>query len=228
MKTEKIKLEIRAAEGGEDSKLLVGEMVDIYKKAASLNNFKVEVDHWLPGYASLWLSGDGVKKFFEKESGHHRWQRIPPTEKRGRVQTSTVTVAIIENTEIKFQLNRNEVHRKYTRGSGNGGQNRNKVETVCVLTHIPTGIIVRCEEHRTRDKNEETAWLRLEEKLKSIYITSLDKKQRDIRFNQIGYGNRSDKKRTYRIQDGVVIDHISGKQISVRDLYKGKLDLLQC
>lgn len=97
-----------------------------------------------------------------------------------------------------------------------------------MLTHIPTGIIVRCEEHRTRDKNEETAWLRLEEKLKSIYITSLDKKQRDIRFDQIGYGNRSDKKRTYRIQDGVVIDHISGKQISVRDLYKGKLDLLQC
>lgn len=131
-----------------------------------------------------------------------------------------------ENSQPKFVLNRNDVHRKYTRGSGNGGQNRNKVETVCVLTHIPTGMIVRVEEHRTREKNEETAWARLEERLKQISDGVLGEKMKETRFNQIGFGNRNDKRRTYREQDGFVLDHVSGKRITIKELYKGNIRLL--
>ncbi len=128
-----------------------------------------------------------------------------------------------ENSQPKFVLNRNDVHRKYTRGSGNGGQNRNKVETVCVLTHIPTGMQVRVEEHRTREKNEETAWARLEERLKEINDGAIGAKVKETRFNQIGYGNRNDKRRTYREQDGFVLDHVSGKRITIKELYKGNI-----
>ena len=123
----------------------------------------------------------------------------------------------------KFVLNRNDVDRKYTRGSGNGGQKRNKVETVCVLTHRPTGLIVRCEDHRTREKNEEEAWNRLEERLSGMHDEKLGMQQRETRFNQIGFGNRNDKRRTYREQDGFVIDHVSGKRITIKELYKGNI-----
>lgn len=137
-----------------------------------------------------------------------------------------MTIAVSEENIHKYVLNRNEVERKFTRGSGNGGQNRNKVETVVVLTHVPTGLIIRCEEHRTQGKNEETAWKRLEEKLNEISNNALIKKDKDDRFEQIGYGNRNDKKRTYRIQDGFVIDHITEKKITVKELYKGNIKLL--
>ena len=113
MKTQTIKLEIRAAEGGEDAKLLVKEMSDIYKKSATVNNFTHKVEHWTPGYVSIWLTGNGVRKFFENEIGGHRWQRIPPTEKRGRVQTSTVTVAVMDqNTNQKITIDKNDVERE--------------------------------------------------------------------------------------------------------------------
>jgi peptide chain release factor 1 len=130
------------------------------------------------------------------------------------------------NSQPKYVLNKSEVERKYTRGSGNGGQNRNKVETVVVLTHKPTGIIVRCEEHRTRGKNEETAWQRLEDKLGAIQEKNIVADQRNIRFDQIGFGNRNDKNRTYRIQDGYVLDHLSGKRITIKELFKGNVHML--
>jgi peptide chain release factor 1 len=132
-----------------------------------------------------------------------------------------------DSTEKKeYVLNRNDVDRKYTRGSGNGGQNRNKVETVVVLTHLPTGTIVRCEEHSTRGKNEETAWARLAERLGAVESTRHERVVNQSRASQIGCGERGDKRRTYRIQDGIVKDDISGKTISVKDLYKGRIDLL--
>lgn len=126
----------------------------------------------------------------------------------------------------KYVLNRNDVHKKYTRGSGKGGQKRNKVETVVVLTHIPTGLTVRCEEHRTQAKNEEVAWERLEQRLSDIDSSAHEASINSSRASQIGCGERGDKRRTYRIQDGIVRDDISGKTITVKDLYKGRIDLL--
>ena len=137
-----------------------------------------------------------------------------------------MTIEISEESNYKFVLNRNDVERQYTRGSGNGGQNRNKVETVVVLTHIPTGLIIRCEEHRTQGKNEEMAWKRLEDKLNKINNDKLKEINKINIFEQIGYGGRNGKKRTYRVQDGYVIDHITERKISIKDLYKGNIKLL--
>ena len=131
-----------------------------------------------------------------------------------------------ENSSPKFVLNRNEVERKYTCSGGKGGQNVNRRSTCVILIHKPTGIIVRSEENRTQGKNEEAAWKRLEEKLSEINNGAVGEKIKETRFNQIGYGNRNDKIRTYRIQDGYVTDHNSDKRITVKELYKGNIKML--
>ena len=153
---------------------------------------------------------------------------MPPTEKYGRTQTSIVTVAVFqEGSKQQIQLNPKDVRLHFTKGSGNGGQKKNKTENVCVLTHIPTGIIVRVEDTRHKSKNEEIAWQRLTERLQQIEDQKQgDIFQKDIK-NQVGNGQRSDKRRTYRVKEDLVVDHISNKTITFRELVKGKLDLLR-
>ena len=131
---------------------------------------------------------------------------------------------------MKFSLNRNEVDRQYTRSSGSGGQHINKVSSCVILTHRPSGIQVRigvkCQDTRDQHKNEEIAWIRLEEKLKSIEEEKWNKKAYQNRLDQVGSGSRSDKKRSYRIKEDLVIDHETGKQCSFKDFSRGKLELL--
>jgi peptide chain release factor 1 len=128
-----------------------------------------------------------------------------------------------ESSKPKFVLNRNEVERQYTCSGGKGGQNVNRRSTCVILTHKPTGIMVRSEENRTQGKNEEAAWKRLEEKLSQINDGAIGDKIKETRFNQIGYGNRNDKRRTYREQDGFVLDHVTDKRITIKELYKGNI-----
>lgn len=139
-----------------------------------------------------------------------------------------MTVAVLdEETKSNFKLDRSLVDRQYTRGSGNGGQNRNKVETCVVLTYKPTGLQVRVEEHRTRQQNEEVAWRRMEERLAETQHAKEKSEYDSIRTGQIGLGMRGSKVRTYRVQDNQVLDHLTNKKTRLDELYKGSLDRLK-
>ena len=127
---------------------------------------------------------------------------------------------------MEFSLNRNEVDRHYTRSSGKGGQNVNRRSTCVQLIHRPTGIQVKCQDERDQRKNEEIAWKRLEDKLRSLEEEKWNKKAYQRLSDQVGSGSRSDKKRSYRIKEDLVIDHETGKQCSFRDFNRGRLELL--
>lgn len=220
-------LELRAAEGGQDSKLLCEDMARLYMKACSMNNFAVDVLQWRDGFIVLSIDGKESYKFFSQESGSHRWQRVPPTEKRGRVQTSTVTVAVLkEKAEVEIKINPEDVEKWFSRGSGPGGQHRNKVETSVFLKHIPTGIVVKCENGRSQRTNEEEAWKMLKIKLQDMNDKQSNSEVVSNRNSQIGTGERSDKRRTYREKDDLVIDHVTNKNARFKDILKGKIDLL--
>jgi peptide chain release factor 1 len=169
------------------------------------------------------FSGRGVKEFFEKETGGHRWHRVPPTEKRGRVHTSSITVVVLDNNDYQHvDLYPHEVKREYTRGSGPGGQHRNKTESCVNLTHIPTGITARID-GRHQHKNELEAMKILTERVNDYYRTGFNGDIVEERRNQVGKGSRGDKRRTYRVQDGVVLDHITNKSGKYKDILRGKV-----
>lgn len=155
--------------------------------------------------------------------------RIPPTEKRGRIQTSFVTVAIMNSVDdIEFKLDKNDVKKSYIRSSKKaGGQNLNKVSSCVQLTHIPTGIQVKIQDTRDQNKNEIIAWNVLTEKLKSIQDEKNYQETKKYRKDQIGSGNRGDnKRRTYRLLEDIITDHITGKSCRWKDFNKGKIELL--
>lgn len=223
---ENIIIEIRAAEGGKDSKLLVEDLRDIYLKVCK-NRCLEHTFASRDGFTSIWINSKKAFEIFKNEIGPHRWLRIPPTEKRGRIQTSIITVAIINpNGKESFNLDRSEVTKSYIRSSGSGGQNVNKRSTCVQLTHIPTGIQIKCQDERDQKKNEELAWKRLEDKLRSIEDDKYFEKFSKDRFEQIGLGDRSEKKRSYRLREDIVIDHETGKQCSFKDFSRGKIEIL--
>ena len=224
---EQIYVEIRDSEGGQDAKLLVQDMANIYLKAAQQENFNASTSVWRDGFVCLWISGKHVKRFFQHESGGHRWQRISPTEKRGRTHTSTVSVVILDPIEINnIEIDFNVVKRTYTRGTGPGGQHRNKVETCVVLKHIPTDIVVKVDNGRSRHHNEQTAWKELKTRLYKLQQSKLDKQRSLERNKQIVSGGRGDKRRTYRVSDNQVTDHITGKKTTLKNVLKGRIKLL--
>lgn len=221
-----ITLEIRAAEGGQDSKLISEDMAAMYVKAAEKNNFSVEINHWREGFVSLWIKGKGCKKYFQNEAGGHRWQRVPPTERRGRVHTSSVTVAVLEKDDYKeVDIYESELKIEYTKDSGPGGQHRNKTESCVVMTHLSTGIKVK-EAGKDQHKNKREAYKKIKTKVNNFYRTGKIEEEVEERREQIGTGLRGDKKRTYRVKDDMVIDHETGSSCSFKKFMKGNLELL--
>lgn len=151
---------------------------------------------------------------------------MPPTERNGRVHTSTVTVAVITENKSLFKLNMNDVETKYCRSQGNGGQNINKVNTCVVLTHLPTGIQAKCQETRHQHKNEEIAWKKLKEHLLEIHNKGQVSTENLDRKNQVGSGMRGDKRRTYQVKHNIVTDHVTGKRTDMNSIYKGEIQKL--
>ena len=174
------------------------------------------------GFLSFQVSGKGAKATFAQESGGHRWQRVPANDKRGRVQTSTVTVAVLEEPrEHDLRIEDKDIEWQTCRGSGAGGQHRNKTESAVQMTHLPTGIRVRVENERSQHQNRETAMRVLKARIFEARQTAAAEARAGSRRSQVGSGMRGDKIRTIRAQDGQVTDHRSNKQIRYKDYVRG-------
>jgi peptide chain release factor 1 len=165
-----------------------------------------------PGFAVLCVAGRGALALFAAERGGHRWQRVPPTEKRGRVQTSTITVAVLEEPRRGVLTIRPEdVDIETMRGSGAGGQHRNKTDSAVRARHRPTGIEVRCESERSQHQNRDLALRVLAARVADRDRATITDARAADRRQQVGSGMRGDKRRTIRAQDDQVTDHVDGR-----------------
>lgn len=178
--------------------------------------FSVSLIEKRSGYILFRTNGD---KFFENETGGHRWQRVPPTERRGRVQTSTVTVAALDDVRNDFHFDESLMVVEYYRAPGKGGQKRNKVETACRLKY--QNLIVTCCDERAKRQNYESALKVLKQRLAEHHRTSVHTATNSERQKQIGSGQRGDKIRTYRSQDDVMIDHRTDQKARLSDVLRG-------
>jgi len=168
------------------------------------------------------VRGEGAESF-RREAGGHRWQRIPPTERRGRVHTSTVTVAVLDVTEAEASpIPARDVEFSTARGSGPGGQHRNKTETCVTAVHLPTGISVRID-GRSQWQNKKLALAVLAGRLSEIDRGRSSRAANDDRRRQIGSGERGDKVRTYRVRDDLVTDHRTGERWRLSAWQRGEV-----
>lgn len=174
------------------------------------------------GFSSLVISGRGAAALFAGEPGGHRWQRVPETERRGRVHTSTVTVAVLsEATHGDVVLREDDVDIETMRGSGAGGQHRNKTDSAVRAHHRPTGIEVRCESERSQHRNRELAMRVLAARVADAARTVVQGDRAADRRRQVGSGMRGDKRRTIRVQDGHVTDHVDGRTWRFKSYERG-------
>lgn len=207
-------MEIRAGTGGEEASLFAGELFQMYKRFAEKKGWKIELldasRSDLGGYKEVIfeIAGPGAYKTLRFESGVHRVQRIPETEKSGRIHTSTASVAVLPQArEIDMEIKPQDLVFDFSRSGGAGGQNVNKVETAVRITHLPTGMVVRSQESRSQQKNRERAMEILRSKLLDIKMREEEKKIASERKRQIGTGDRSEKIRTYNFPQDRVTDH---------------------
>ncbi len=183
--------------------------------------FDVEIIDQRPGIIVFRVSG--ADELFAGESGGHRWQRVPPNEKHDRVQTSTVTVAVLaEPTAAQVRIDDRDLDWKACRGSGPGGQNRNKTETAIQLTYKPTGLMVRCESERSQKQNLEIAKALLRARIWQAERERIAGARAADRRQQVGSGMRGDKRRTVRCQDGQVNDHVTGRTWRLKEYLRGE------
>lgn len=190
--------------------------------SASGGVFDCDVLEERPGLCVLRVNGKGAVELFSGEAGGHRWQAVSPTDKRGRMHTSTITIAVLpEATEVQVQLNEEELEWQTCRGSGAGGQHRNVTASAFQVKHVPTGIIVRAENERSQHLNKQFALETLRARLWERRQTQLDGDRAANRRRQVGSGMRGDKRRTIRTQDDSVVDHETGRTWRFRDYIRG-------
>jgi peptide chain release factor 1 len=169
-------------------------------------------------------AGPEPAQLFRNESGGHRWQRVPPTEKRGRVHTSTVTVAVLREPEpTELVLDARDLVWSTCRASGSGGQHLQKTDSAVQVIHRPSGLVVRCESERSQHTNRDRALGVLRARLAARDADATHRERNAQRREQIGCGQRGDKRRTVRVRDGIVTDHVLGVRVSLRDYLRGEL-----
>ena len=206
---------LRVHTGGDEAAIFAGDLFRMYSRYAETKKWRVEViseregDHG--GYKEIIsrIVGDGVYSLLKFESGAHRVQRVPETESQGRVHTSACTVAIMpEADELEsIDINKADLRVDTYRASGKGGQHVNKTDSAIRLTHIPTGIVVECQDERSQHKNRAKAMALLQAKLNSAQQDAATQEQSDTRRNLVGSGDRSERIRTYNFPQGRMTDH---------------------
>lgn len=180
-----------------------------------------------PGLTVFEVEGKSAERLFAPEAGGHRWQRVPPTEKRGRKHTSTVTVAVLAaEQDAAPQLDERDIEWQATVGSGPGGQHKNKTASCVVMTHKPTGLTVRIENERSQHRNRVSALRLLSARLAERERNSKNAERATTRREQVGSGERGDKIRTVRLQDDRVVDHRTGKRMKASRYLRGHVSEL--
>ena len=225
-------LEIRPAAGGEEAALFAAELSRMYRMFAERRRWSVEdisINQTELGgikEAVFGISGKDVFSQLKFESGVHRVQRVPVTETQGRVHTSTVTVAVLPETEtVDVEILEKDIKIDTFRASGAGGQHINKTDSAIRITHFPTGIVVTCQDQRSQTKNKERAFQVLATKLYDYYQGQKDEEYASLRKGQVGTGDRSERIRTYNFPQGRVTDHrISYTIYSIDEFMNGDLD----
>ena len=225
-------LEIRAGTGGDEAAIFSGDLFRMYSRYAETQGWQVEVMSERPGehggYKEIIarVAGRNVYGQLKFESGAHRVQRVPETETQGRVHTSACTVAIMPEVDDleQIEINKNDLRVDTFRASGAGGQHVNKTDSAIRLTHIPTGIVVECQDERSQHKNRARAMSLLQAKLQAAAEAERNKEQSDTRRDLVGSGDRSEKIRTYNYPDGRITDHrINLKLNKLADVMAGNI-----
>jgi peptide chain release factor 1 len=218
-------MEIRPGVGGEEASLFAGELLEMYTRLAGRKGWDVQlmdVAHSDLGglkYGTLAIEGEDVYKFLKFETGAHRVQRVPRTEASGRIHTSIATVAVLPQVDdVEIEINPQDVRTDTYSAGGPGGQHVNKTQSAVRLTHLPTNIVVQCQDQRSQTRNRELAWKALKTKLFEHFEDLKAKERRDLRRTQVGTGDRSDKIRTYNYPDNRITDTRLGASGSVHNL----------
>ena len=225
-------VEIRAGVGGDEAALFAGDLLRMYTRYAERKNWKVEMlstnEIGIGGYkeAVFSIQGKGAYSRLKYESGTHRVQRIPDTESSGRIHTSAITVAVLPEAEdVEVNIDQNDLRIDVYRSSGNGGQSVNTTDSAVRITHIPSGIVVACQDEKSQLKNKDKALKILKARLFEIEQRKQQEAIASDRKSQIGSGDRSERIRTYNFPQGRVTDHRIGLTLyKLNDVLDGDID----
>lgn len=225
-------VEIRGGTGGDEAALFAGTLFRMYVRYAERNNWKVDImntnEIGIGGYkeATFMIKGKGAYSRLKYESGVHRVQRVPETEASGRIHTSAATVAVLPEAEdIDIEIAASDIRVDVFRSSGNGGQSVNTTDSAVRITHIPTGLVISCQDEKSQLKNKDKAMKILKSKLYDLQMAEQNAEMAQMKKGQVGSGDRSERIRTYNFPQGRVTDHrINMTLYKINSFIDGDLD----